>query len=80
MHCIVADFALEMIQLNLLLKAFGMGEGVVTEFASDVSGNGSLQQRPGSRVALGGGVGGKIVNLCGVMQVTVSSFAACVWR
>lgn len=30
-----------------------MGEGVVTQFASDVSGNGSLQQKQGSRVALG---------------------------
>lgn len=71
-----------MIQLNLLLKAFGMGEGVVTQFASDLSGNGSLQQKWGSRVALGRGVGGKILNLCRVVQVTVfvSSFAACVWR
>lgn len=69
-----------MIQLNLLLKAFGMGEGVVTEFASDVSGNGSLQQKQGIRVALGRGMGGKILNVCGVVQVTVSSFAACVWR
>lgn len=48
-----------------------MGEGVVTQFASDVSGNGSLQQKRGSRVALESGVGGKILNHCGVAQVSV---------